>query len=172
VTAVAQITIDVASPTGTADILIDQSVFQRMRRPRQFRIADCRFPIADQVGYGLWIYLLAQFFANHAHWRGVATGQTLNKFDAVSSVGADGDWIMHFFTITRALDSRTRAQNFHQFQSTRHRATERAADPDMRLSRRLLAEHWIKSDQLENVDRLQAYFFCDPESGFIADEPE
>jgi hypothetical protein len=46
-----------------------------------------------------------QLFANHAHWRGVATGQTLNKLDAASSVGADGDRIMHFFTITRALNA-------------------------------------------------------------------
>jgi len=63
-------------------------------------------PAAEQLGCGLWIYLLVQLFANHAHWRGVAAGQTLNKFDAASSVGADRDRIRHFFTITRALDSR------------------------------------------------------------------
>ena len=108
-----------------------------------------------------------QFFANHAHWRGVAAGQTLNKFDAVSSVGADRDRIMRFFTIARALDSQTRAQIFHHFQSTRHRATERAANPDMRLPGRMLAEHWIKRDHLENVNRLQAKFFRDPENGFV-----
>src|SRR5205823_6409274 len=136
------------------------------------RIADCRFPIAEQVGCGLWIYLLVQFSANHAHWRGVATGQTLNKFDAVSSVGADRDRIMRFFTITRALDSQTRAQISHHFQSTRHPATQRAADPDMRFPGRMLAEHWIKSDYLENVDRLEVEFFRDPEDGFVADEPE
>src|SRR5438477_6163632 len=143
-----------------------------MRRPRQPWIADCRPSIADQVGCGLWTYLLVQLFANHAHWRGVATGQTLNKFDAASSVGTDRDRIVHFFTITRALDSQIRAQIFHQFQSTRHRATQRTADPDMRFPGRMLAEHWIKSDHLENVDRLEAEFFRDPESGFVADEPE
>jgi hypothetical protein len=42
----------------------------------------------------------------------------------------------------------------------------------MRFSGRMLAEHWIKSDHLENVDRLEAEFFRDPEDGFIADEPE
>ena len=36
----------------------------------------------------------------------------------------------------------------------------------------MLAEHWIKRDHLENVDRLDAEFFRDPEDGFIADEPE
>ena len=129
-------------------------------------------PIAEKIRSGIWIDTLVQLFANHAHWRGVAAGQTLNKFDAVSSVGAHRDRIMHFFTITRALDSQTRAQIFHHFQSTRHRATERAADPDMRFPGRMLAEHWIKRDHLENVDRLQAEFFRDPEDGFVADEPE
>src|ERR1700747_3480095 len=79
---------------------------------------------------------------------------------------------MHFFTITRALDSQTRAQIFHYFQSTRHRATERAANPDMLFPGRMLAKHWIERDHLENVDRLQAEFFRDPENGFVADEPE
>jgi hypothetical protein len=79
---------------------------------------------------------------------------------------------MHFFTITRALNSQTRAQIFHQFQSPDHRATKRVADPDMRFPGRMLAEHGVKSDQLENVDRLEAEFFRDPEGGFVADEPE
>ena len=133
-------------------------------------IADCRLP--REIRSGIWIDLLVQLVANHAHWRGVTAGQTLNKFDAVSSVGAHRDRIMRFFTITRTLDSQTRAQIFHQFQSTRHRTTERAADPDMRLPGRMLAEHWIKRDHFENVDRLQAEFFRDPEDGFVADEPE
>src|SRR5207253_3367530 len=42
----------------------------------------------------------------------------------------------------------------------------------MRFAGRMLAEHWIKRDQLENVDRLKAEFFRDPEGGVIADEPE
>ena len=137
---------------------------------RGLPIADCRLPTKSAAEFGST--LLVQLVANHAHWRGVAAGQTLNKFDAVSSVGADRDRIMHFFTITRALDSQTRAQIFHHFQSTRHRATERAADPDMRFPGRMLAEHWIKRDHLENVDRLEAEFFRDPEDGFVADEPE
>src|ERR1700748_611065 len=113
-----------------------------MRRPRQFRIGDWRLAIADQVRFRSWIYLLAQLFANHAHGRGVATGETFNKFDAVLSVGADRDRIMHFLTRTWSLDSEIRAQIFHHFQSTRHRATQCAADPDMRLPGRMLAKHW------------------------------
>jgi hypothetical protein len=79
---------------------------------------------------------------------------------------------MHFFTITRALDSKTRAQIFHHFQPTGHRATERATNPDMRLPAWMLAKHWIKRDHLENVDRLQAELFCDPGDGFFTDQPE
>src|SRR6267378_4871741 len=141
-------------------------------QPAAYRGADWRPPLLDQVGCGLWIYLLVKLFADHAHWRGVTAGKAFNKFDAVSSVGAHCDRIMRFFTITWALDSQTRAQIFHQFQSTRHRATERAANPDMHLPGRMLAEHWIKRDHLENVDRLEAEFFRDPEDGFVVDEPE
>src|SRR5215470_13156817 len=143
-----------------------------MRRPGQFRIADCRLPIGDQVGCGLRTYLLVQFFANYAHWRGMATGQTLNKFDAVSFIGTNSDRIMHFFAPSRPPDPQTRAQILHQFQTTSHRTTERATDPDMSFSGGMPAEHWIKSDYLQNVDRLEPEFFRDPERGFVADEPE
>ena len=113
-----------------------------------------------------------QLFPNHAHGCGVATGQALNKFDAVSSVGTDCDRIMRFFTIPPVLDSQTRAKVFHHFQSTRHRTAQRAADSDVSFPSRMLAEHWIKSDHLENVNRLEAEFFRDPKDGVVVDEPE
>src|SRR3954454_23859662 len=143
-----------------------------MRRPRQFPIAAWPVAIAEEVGGCFWIYLLVQFFPNHADWCGVAAGQTLNKFNAVISVRADRYRIMHFFTITRALDSKTRAHVFHQFQSASHGATECATDPNMRFSGRMLTTHWIKNDSLENVDRLESQFIRDPEYGFVADESE
>src|SRR3954464_5221393 len=143
-----------------------------MRRPGQFGITDWRLPIADEVGGCFWIYLLVQLFPNHADWCSVAAGQTLNKFNAVISVRTDRDRIMHFFTIARALDSKTRAHVFHQFQSASHGATECATDPNMRFSGRMLPKHWIKSDYLENVDRLKSQFTRDPENGFVADESE
>jgi hypothetical protein len=42
----------------------------------------------------------------------------------------------------------------------------------MRFPSRMLAKHWIKSDHLENVDRLKAELFRDPKDGFVADKPE
>src|SRR5262245_46312860 len=151
-----------------------------MRRPGQSWIAGCRLharhslgrSVGDQTASGLWTYLLTQFFANHAHWRRVATGQALNKFDAVSSVRTDSDRIVRLFVITWALNSQTRAQIFHHFQSTRHRTTQRAADPNVRFPGRMLAKHWVKRHHFENVDRLEAELFRDPEDGFVADEPE
>src|SRR5262245_25747275 len=157
-------------------------MFQRIRGPRQFWIDVYRLlarrslaggaRIADQFACGLWTYLLTQFFADHAHWGGVTTGQALDKFYAVSSVRADCDRTVRFFAIFRLPDSEACAQIFHHFQSTRHRATECAADPDVRFPGRTFAKHWIKSDHLENVDRLEAEFFRDPEDGFVADESE
>jgi hypothetical protein len=40
----------------------------------------------------------------------------------------------------------------------------------MRFSGGVLAKHWIKRDQLENVDRLEVKFFRGQEDGFVADE--
>jgi hypothetical protein len=79
---------------------------------------------------------------------------------------------MHFFAITPAVNSQACAQVFHHFQSTRHRATERTADPDMSFPRRMLAKHGVKRDHLENVDWLETELFGDPKNGFVADEAE
>ena len=79
----------------------------------QLLISGSRFPTAEQIGCGFWIYLLVQFFPNHAYWRGVATGQTFYEFNTVIPVGADRDGMMHFFPISRPLDSERRAQIFH-----------------------------------------------------------
>ncbi len=157
---------------GAANIFVNETVLQRMRRPWQLQIVDCRLPIAKEIRGGIWIDMLMQLFANHADRRGVAAGQALNKFDAVSSVGTDRDRVMRFFTTPRALNSQTRRHVFHQFQSTSHGATECATDPDMRFSGSLLAEHWIKRDYLENVDWLEAELFRNPEDAIVADEPE
>ena len=54
-----------------------------------------------------------QFFADHTHWRGVATGQAFHKFDAVIPIGADRDGTMHFFSLSGPLDSKRRAKIFH-----------------------------------------------------------
>src|SRR4029077_7770227 len=172
VTAIAEVTLDVVCPAGAANVFVNEAVFQRMRRPRQFQITDCRLPIAEKIRSGIWIDTLAQLVANHAHWCGVTAGKTFNKFDAVSSVVAHRDRVMRFFTIARTLDSQTRAQVFHQCQSPRHRTTERATDPDMRLPGRMLAKHWIKRDHFENVDRLQAELFRVPENGVVVDETD
>ena len=79
----------------------------------RLRIADLSIGrLREKVGSGLWIDVLVQLVANHANWRGAAAGQALDKLDAVISVGADRDRIMHSFTITRALDSQTSRTNF------------------------------------------------------------
>ena len=58
-----------------------------------------------------------QLFANHAHWRGAATCQALDKLDAVISVGADPNRIVHSIAGRRALDTKSRAQLFHQLEA-------------------------------------------------------
>jgi hypothetical protein len=65
-----------------------------------------------------------------------------------------------------------RTQILHQLIATRHRATERATNPNVRFSRGFLAKHWIKSDQLKDIDRLEPEPSRDPDYSVIADKTE
>ena len=47
---------------------------------------------------------------------------------------------------------------------------ERPANSDVCLAGALLAQHWIKTDQFEDVDRLQTELGRDPTHGVIVDE--
>ena len=55
----------------------------------------------------------------------------------------------------RAVDTGQFAQSLHQFMRPPHRAGQRAADPDMELSGRRLAEPRIERHHLHHLDRLE-----------------
>src|SRR5439155_1570099 len=109
---------------------------------------------------------------NHADGRGAAACQAFNKLDAVVSIRANSNGIVHSIAIRRALDFKARTQIFHQLETASHRATECAADANVSFASRLLAKHWIKGDQLKNIDGLQAQLLSDPWYGLVADESE
>src|SRR6266545_3340583 len=105
-------------------------------------------------------------------WRGAAARQTFDKLDAVITIGADRNGIVHSVAMAPAINSRRRTQIFHQPITIGHGTTEGAADADMRFSCRLLAKHRIKRNQLEDVDRLQTEFRSNPEHAVVADKSE
>src|SRR6266516_6958265 len=102
----------------------------------------------------------------------MAAGQAFDKLDAIVSIRADGNWIVHSIAVRRALDTEARAQFFHQLKASGHRATQCAADADMGFARRVLSKHRIEGNKLENIDRLQAELFRDPQYSLVANEPE
>ena len=133
---------------------------------------DVRCLISEEFPNRIWVDLLVQTFVDHAHRRGVTARQTFDKLDAVIPVGAESDGIVHSLAIMWALDFKSRTKIFHQLETAGHRATECAADANVSFASRLLAKHWIKCHQLQNIDRLQAQLFRDPWHRFVADEPE
>ena len=126
----------------------------------------------DEIGNRISTDVFIEVFANHAHWCGAAACQAFHKFDAVISIGADPDRIVRSIAGSRALDTKIRAQMFHQLEASGHSATECAADADVGFARRLLSKHRVEGDQLENIDWLQAELFRDSCHGLVADEPE
>src|SRR5262249_7659130 len=61
---------------------------------------------------------------------------------------------------------------FHHAITSGHRATESAADANVRFSSASLAQHRIKRDQLENVDWLEPELLRDPGHSVIVNEAE
>src|SRR5205085_2923944 len=98
-----------------------------------------------------------QTVIDHANRRGAAARQTFDKLDAVISVSANGNRRGPHAcgTIGSSLNSCGPAQVFHHLITSSHRATERATNPDVSFAGTFFAQHRIKRDQLENIDRLK-----------------
>ena len=111
---------------------------------------------------------------DHANRRGAAARQTFDKLDAVISVSANGNRRVSRAcgTTGSSLNFRGRAQIFHHLITSSHRATERATNPDVSFAGAFFAQHRIKRDQLENVDRLKPELGRDPSHRVVVNEIE
>src|SRR5206468_1401822 len=109
---------------------------------------------------------------HHANRRGAAACQTFDKLDAQISVSADGNRCVYSVTGSLALNPSRGAEIFHDLITSSHRATERAANANVRFAGAFLAQHRVEGDQLENVDRLESELGRDPGHGVIIDEIE
>ena len=143
VTAVAQVSVDVDLPIVASDVLENQSMLKRMRR---FRISDFGFRIRGNVCHEFRRNSFVQFVIHHADRRGAAAGETFDKFNAVISISAYRNRIMHSIALVLALNSSRRTEIFHQLVAPGHGATECTANTNMRFARALPAEHWVKRD--------------------------
>lgn len=69
-----------------------------------------------------------------------------------------------------AIDAGYFAKLGHKFVGAAHGAGESSANPEVELARSLLAEAGIERDNLDNFDRSDAKFICDPFNGLRTDE--
>src|SRR6202030_3762297 len=169
VTAVAQITVDVGSPIFTSDVFENETVFERVRGRLRFAV---RLLILQKLGDGIWVYVLVERIVDHADRRGSAVGQALDKLNAVIPVGANRYRRMHSFLTALARNAGGRAEILHQLVAPGHGTAERAANTNVRTAGGFEAEHRIKRNELENIDRLQIQLGRDPVDDLVVDKVE
>ena len=170
VAAVAQVTVDVGGPVFATDVFENETAFERMRRSpwRDSSSRDCEASVSRRLGCDVFVQLIV----HHANRRCSAAGQTFDEFDAVFAIRADArpDCACRRRGVRDRF--RRRGQLVHQLIAASHGAAQCPANANMFPSGRLLPEHRIKSDQLENVDRLETEFRRNPVYAFVADVSE
>src|SRR5207244_8189149 len=104
-----------------SQVFENQSAFQGVRRclPRSGGLqsaasgwADWRPPfleICNKLRHGVGLNVFAQILIDHAYGRRAATGEAFNELDAVISIGADRNGIVHSLTVSFAINSSRRA---------------------------------------------------------------
>src|SRR5215469_96341 len=86
-----QVTIDIGGPIGASNVFENEAMFERVRRSLIFGTSRL---ISQEVANSMYIDVFMQLFANHADRRRVAARQTLDKLDAVISIGTNQDRIV------------------------------------------------------------------------------
>jgi hypothetical protein len=167
IASVFEIAIDAGRPILASDILENEPVFQRMRRTD-----ESRFRLGQNLRGIIGRNVFVQIVVHHANRRGAATGETFHKLDTEIAVGANRHRMVHPIGIVIPDDSGNRAKIFHRAITAGHRATQCPANANVRFPGLLLPEHWIESDELENIDRRQTELGCNPIHSFIVDEFE
>ena len=69
--------------------------------------------ILDKLSGGIGVYVFVKFLVYHAYGRGAAACKAFNELDAVISVCAYRNWIMHSLSVYFTADSGRGAQVFH-----------------------------------------------------------
>jgi hypothetical protein len=61
--------------------------------------------ISEKLRDRIEVYVVVQFLVYHANGRGATAGKAFNKFDAVISIGANRNGIVHSLALVFALNS-------------------------------------------------------------------
>ena len=98
VSAVAQIAVDVGRPICASDVFENETALEGVGR--RFAIGDRRFAGRTRCCAAFRTDTFSpQLILDHANRRGPAAGEAFDKLDAVVSVRADGDRIVHAIAV-------------------------------------------------------------------------
>ena len=61
--------------------------------------------ISEKLRGGIGVYVFAQILVDHAYGRRAAAGEAFNELDAVISIGADRNGIVHSLSVSFAINS-------------------------------------------------------------------
>lgn len=111
--------------------------------------------------------VFVEVVVDHDDGRGAAGGDAFDKLDGVFAVGTGGEAVG-----IRLSDFAFLAEVIAKRVTARHGAGEGAANLDQRFARRVLAEHGVEGDELEDVDGLQVELGGDPRDAFRRDVAE
>src|SRR5947208_979779 len=97
----------------------------------------------------------------HHHRGGAATREAFDKLDRVFAI------LRCLRTVRVSIQSQTLTEMFVKFARAAERAAQRAANFQMKFPKRLASEHWIKRDDLVDVDRRQSELLRRPLDRFL-----
>jgi len=101
--------------------------------------------------------VFVEVVVDHDDRCGAAGGEAFDELDRVFPIFAEGEAVR-----VRFADLALFAEMIAELVGTAQRAGERAADFDLDFARRMLAEHGVEGDELEDVDRLEVELVGDP----------
>ena len=93
-------------PIVASDVLENQSAFQGVR---SCSMSDLVGLISEKLREGIGVYVFVQILVDHAYGRRAAACEAFDELDAVISIGADRNGVVHSLALAFGFNSSCRA---------------------------------------------------------------
>ena len=151
---------------GASDILQNHALFRAVRGTQCLAVGAVGI-LQHSRGFGR-LQLFDEPVTDQGNRCGSATGQTFDELDGVFAIRA-----VHPMTVVGRVHGPGGAEQFlANLVGSGHGTGQGAADADGGFAGRGLAEPRVKSDQLEDIDRLEVEFAGDPVDPALVDVAE
>ena len=166
VAAVALITFKGGIIVVASDILQNHALFRAVRGAQRLAVGAVGI-LQHSRGFGR-LQLFDEPVIDQGNRRGAATGQTFDELDGVFAVRA-----VHPVTVVGRVHGPGSTEQFlADLVGSGHGTGQGAADAEGGFAGRGLAKPRVKSDQLEDIDRLEVEFARDPVDPAVVDVAE